>query len=426
MSSLLIEGGRPLSGTLDVEGNKNAALPLLAACLLTTEECVLTNMPRIGDVEVMAGLLSELGAEIQGLGTTTIRVRCTAIKTSEPSRELVGKLRGSVLLLGPLLARTGRAILGMPGGDFPARRSIGTHVEALVHLGARVLPASGHDLEAPDGLHPASMYLDEASVTGTETALLAAATIDGVTEIRHAATEPHVVEVCSFLQRMGAGITGAGSSTIRIEGSSRLKGVAHQLNGDYIEAGSWAVVAAVTGGEIAVRGARAQDVEGIAFVLKRMNVACEFSDGVMTIQKSKPVAAGRITTGLWPSFPSDFVSLVTVLATQADGRTLIHDWMYELRLFALEQLSGMRADLFLCDPHRIIVTGPSSLKGRKLDSRDLRSGMALIAAGLAAEGQSRLSPLETVERGYGDLVDRLKRLGAQVEQVEQRLPKGAA
>ena len=421
MSSLLIEGGRPISGTIEVEGNKNAALPLLAACLLTTEECVLTNMPRIGDVEVMAKLLREIGADVQGLGTTTVRVRCPHIKTSEPASELVGRLRGSVLLLGPLLARTGRAILGMPGGDFPARRTIGTHIDALVNLGATVLPSTGHALEAPNGLHPASMYLDEASVTGTETALLAAAMIDGVTEIRHAATEPHVVEVCEFLQSMGVGITGAGSSTIRVEGTTRPRGATHELHGDYIEAGSWAVVAAVTGGEIEVHGARAEDVEGIAFVLKRMNVACTFEDGLMTIQKSRPIAAGRITTGLWPSFPSDFVSLVTVLATQADGRTLIHDWMYELRLFALEQLSGMRADLFLCDPHRIIVTGPSKLKGRKLDSRDLRSGMALIAAGLAAEGQSRLSPLETVERGYGQLVDRLKMLGAQVEQVEQRM-----
>jgi UDP-N-acetylglucosamine 1-carboxyvinyltransferase len=420
MSSLLIEGGRRISGKIAVEGNKNAALPLLAACLLTSEECVLTNMPRIGDVEVMAKLLMEVGADVQGLGTTTIRVRCRNITTSEPSSAMVGKLRGSVLLLGPLLARTGRAILGMPGGDFPARRTIGTHVDALVALGARVLPSSGHALEAPDGLRAASMYLDEASVTGTETAVLAAAMIEGVTEIRHAATEPHVVEVCEFLSSMGVGVTGAGSSTIRVEGCRHPKGATHRLNGDYIEAGSWAVVAAVTGGEIEVRGARAEDVEGIAFVLKRMKVACTYDDGLMTIQKSKPAAAGRITTGLWPSFPSDFVSLITVLATQAEGRTLVHDWMYELRLFALEQLSGMRADLFLCDPHRIIVTGPSPLKGRKLDSRDLRSGMALIAAGLAAEGQSRLSPVETVERGYGQLVERLKALGAQVEQVEQR------
>ena len=252
-------------------------------------------------------------------------------------------------------------------------------------------------------------------------ALLAAALIDGETEIRHAATEPHVVEVCEFLQKMGVGVTGAGSSTLRVQGRKHLNGASHRLNGDYIEAGSWAVVAAVTGGEIEVHGARADDVEGIAFVLKRMKVECSFEDGLLTIEESTPVAAGRITTGLWPSFPSDFVSLITVLATQATGRTLVHDWMYELRLFALEQLSGMRAELFLCDPHRIIVTGPSKLKGKKLDSRDLRSGMALIAAGLAAEGESRLSPLETVERGYGQLVERLKSLGAQVEQVEQRI-----
>jgi UDP-N-acetylglucosamine 1-carboxyvinyltransferase len=228
--------------------------------------------------------------------------------------------------------------------------------------------------------------------------------------------------VCEFLQSMGVGVTGGGSSTIRVEGTRRPRGATHRLNGDYIEAGSWGVVAAVTGGEIEVRGARAQDVECIAFVLNRMKVPCTFEDGLFTIEESTPVAAGRITTGLWPSFPSDFVSLVTVLATQAEGRTLILDWMYELRLFPLEQLSGMRADLFLCDPHRIIVTGPSKLRGRKLDSRDLRSGMALIAAGLAAEGQSRISPLETVERGYGRLVERLKMLGAQVEQVEQRMP----
>ena len=293
MSTLLIEGGRPISGRIEVEGNKNAALPLLAACLLTTEECILTNMPRIGDVEVMAKLLTNLGADVHGIGTTTVRVRCRNILTSEPNSELVGRLRGSVLLLGPLLARTGRAILGMPGGDFPARRTIGTHVDALVALGATVLPSSGYAFEALDGLHTASMYLDEASVTGTETALLAAATIEGITEIRHAATEPHVVELCEFLQAMGVGISGAGSSTIRVEGTSRPSGAAHALNGDYIEAGSWAVVAAVTGGELEVRGARAADVEGIAFVLTRMKVACTFEDDLMIVSRSKPVAGGQ-------------------------------------------------------------------------------------------------------------------------------------
>jgi UDP-N-acetylglucosamine 1-carboxyvinyltransferase len=259
------------------------------------------------------------------------------------------------------------------------------------------------------------MYLYEASVTGTETALLAAAAAPGLTEIRHAACEPHVVELCLFLSKMGANVTGIGTTTIRIEGIERLRGAQHHLWGDYIEAGSWAVVAAVTRGAIDVRGARPEDIEVVAAVLKRLNVECSM-DGDR-VEPSVPEAAGRITTGLWPGFPSDLVSLVTVLATQAEGRTLVHDWLYELRLFALEQLSGMRADLFLCDPHRIIATGRRQLRGRALDSRDLRSGMALIAAALAAEGESRLSPLETVERGYAQLVERLRGLGAQVERV---------
>jgi len=418
MSTLIIEGGRRLEGTVEVEGNKNSALPLLAACLLTTEECVLTNVPRIGDVEVMARLLLDLGAEVDGIGSTTLRIRCPEVKKDDPDGALVGRLRGSVLLLGPLLARRGRARLAPPGGDFPARRTITMHLQALEAMGARALDGPGHQLEAPKGLTAASMYLYEASVTGTETALLAAAAAPGVSEIRHAACEPHVAELCVFLQELGVGITGGGTSTIRIEGGTRLHGATHQLWGDYVEAGSWAVVAAVTGGDIQVRGARAQDMEVVACVLKRMGVDCSTDGGdVFTVNKSKPVAAGRVTTGLWPGFPSDLISLMTVLATQADGQTLIHDWMYELRLFALEQLSGMRADLFLCDPHRIIVTGPRKLRGRSLDSRDIRSGMALIAGALAAEGQSKLAPLETVERGYGRLVERLQALGANVTRL---------
>jgi UDP-N-acetylglucosamine 1-carboxyvinyltransferase len=224
-----------------------------------------------------------------------------------------------------------------------------------------------------------------------------------------------VVELCRFLQRMGVGLEGAGTSTIRVEGIPRRRGAAHRLDGDYIEAGSWAVVAAVTGGEVNVSGVRALDMEPITAVLKRMKLQCDVRDESFTVLPSKTEAIRNLTTGLWPGFPSDMVSLVTVLATQADGRTLIHDWMYELRLFALEQLSGMRSDLFLCDPHRIVVSGPTKLRGRALDSRDLRSGMALIAAALAAEGRSALSPLETVERGYADVVGRLQALGAAVE-----------
>ena len=417
MSTLLIEGGHPLSGTVDVEGNKNAALPLLVACLLTTEECVLSNMPRIGDVEVMARLLLDLGADVEGIGSTTLRVRCPHVVKDEPDGTLVGRLRGSVLLLGPLLARRGRACLAPPGGDFPARRTIFTHLEALGAMGARVVRGRGHELEVLDGLKPTSIYLFEASVTGTETALLAAAAASGVSEIRHAACEPHVVELCAFLEKLGVGIRGAGTTTIRVEGGMKLHGAEHRLWGDYIEAGSWAVVAAVTGGEIEIHGARAEDMEVVAAVLKRLHVECVMDGETFRVDRSQPQSAGRITTGLWPGFPSDLVSLVTVLATQAEGRTLVHDWLYELRLFALEQLSGMAADLFLCDPHRIIVTGPRRLRGRPLDSRDLRSGMALIAAGLAAEGQSRLSPLEMVERGYGRLVERLQKLEAKVTRL---------
>jgi UDP-N-acetylglucosamine 1-carboxyvinyltransferase len=419
MSSLLIEGGRRLRGRIEVGGNKNAALPLLAACLLTDRECVLTNVPRIADVAVMAQLLEDLGATVEGVGTTTLKVRCDSIQKVEPDPALVGRLRGSVLLMGPLLARCGRVRLVPPGGDFPTRRTISTHLEALVAMGARTIDDGAHTLEAPDGLKATSLYLEEASVTGTETAVLAAAAADGVTELRHAACEPHVVELCRFLKHLGVGITGEGTSTIRVEGGTRLGGTEYRLGGDYIEAGSWAVVAAVTGGAVEVAGARAEDIEVVAAVLERMGVKCEFEDGLFRAEARKLVATRRITTGLWPGFPSDLVSLVTVLATQAEGRTLVHDWMYELRLFALEQLSGMRADLFLCDPHRIIVTGATPLRGRTLDSRDLRSGMALIAAALAAEGESSVAPLETVERGYAQLVQNLRGLGASVERGDR-------
>ena len=418
MATLRIEGGRRLSGAVTVEGNKNAALPLIAACLLTDQECVLENVPRIRDVEVLLQIITGLGADVKGAGTSTLRIQCKTVTTERPDPVLVGKLRGSVLLLGPLLARRGAARLAPPGGDFPTRRTISTHLQALMALGAMLVDEPGHSLDAPDGLTGASFYLDEASVTGTETAVLAAAAARGRTEIRHAAMEPHVVELCEFLRSMGVPIEGIGTSTIRVEGPARCKGATHRLQGDYVEAGSWGVVAAITGGEITVTGAREQDMEVIAAPLRQMDLQCTYVGERFTVGPSSLTAARRITTGLWPGFPSDMVSLVTVLATQADGRTLVHDWLYELRLFALEQLSAMRADLFLCDPHRIIVSGPKKLRGRLLDARDLRSGMALIAAALAAEGESRVTPVETVERGYASLVGRLRSLGARVEREE--------
>ena len=417
MSTLIIEGGQRLHGRLDVEGNKNAALPLIAACLLTPDECVLSNVPRIADVEVMCRLLLDLGAEVDGIGTTTLRIKCAEVTKDQPNAALVGRLRGSVLLMGPLLARRGRALIAPPGGDFPTRRTIRTHLEALGHMGVRVGSGPGHVLETPDGLKPASYYLDEASVTGTETALLAAAAAPGRSEIRHAACEPHVEELCHFLQAMGAGIEGGGSPTIRVEGTPSLHGAKRTLWGDYIEAGSWAVVAAITGGSVEVGGARWEDMEVVCSVLKKMNVHCEHDGTLFRAEPRTLINAGRITTGLWPGFPSDLVSLATALATQAAGATLVHDWLYELRLYSLEQVAAMGADLFLCDPHRIIVTGPRLLRGKSLDSRDIRSGMALIAAALAAHGQSRVEPLETVERGYSRLVERLHSVGAQVARV---------
>jgi UDP-N-acetylglucosamine 1-carboxyvinyltransferase len=414
VSTLIVEGGHRLEGRVEVDGNKNAALPLLAACLLTEKPCILRNIPRIRDVAVMAQLLESLGAEVEGVGTETLRVCCAKVTSDEPDPTLVGRLRGSVLLLGPLLARRGRAKLQEPGGDFPSRRSIATHVQALLAMGARQVPGAEHILEAPDGLKGASIYLDEASVTGTETGLLAAASAVGASEIRHAACEPHVVQLSRFLADMGVGLEGAGSPTLRVEGAARLSGAEAELDGDYIQAGSWAVVGAITGGDIDVTGVRCEHVEGIATALRTLGVRCELEEGRLGVRKSLLEASGRITTGVWPGFPTDMVSLITVLATQAKGSTLIHDWMYELRLFALEQLSGMGADLFLCDPHRIIVNGPSRLRARSLDSRDLRSGMAVIAAGLAADGETEVAPLETVERGYAQLVERLRSLGAKV------------
>ena len=414
-STLVVEGGYRLDGQVQVEGNKNSALPLLAACLLTEQRCVLTNVPRIQDVQVMIQLLEGLGAHIEGVGTTTLSIQCKDIVTNEPDPQLVGRLRGSVLLVGPLLGRLGSARLAPPGGDFPARRTLAAHLQALRAMGVRDAQIDGYELHADNGLRAASIYLEEASVTGTETAILAAAAANGMTEIRHAAMEPHVVELCVFLRAMGVEITGAGTPVIRIIGGGPVGGAAHELDGDYIEAGSWAVVAGITGGEVEIAGARVRDLEPVTTILGQMNLRCDITDERLRVTPSSLQGVRQVTTAPWPGFPSDMVSLVSVLATQSEGRTLIHDWMYELRLFALEQLSGMGANLFLCDPHRMIIDGPRALNGRNLDTRDLRSGMALIAAALTAKGESRIGPLETVERGYANLVERLRSLGAKVE-----------
>src|SRR5688500_12008948 len=297
MASLRIEGGRRLSGKVSVEGNKNSALPLLAACLLTDEACVLTNVARLRDGEVLIEIMRGLGVTADGVGTSTLRIKCASITSDRPDPVLVGRLRGSVLLLGPLLARRGSARLAEPGGDFPARRTISTHLQALQAMGAVPLDEPGHGLSVPGGLTGASMYLDEASVTGTETALLAAAAARGRTEIRHAAMEPHVVELCRFLQAMGVSIEGEGTPTIRVEAPARCRGAQHRLSGDYIEAGSWGVVAAITGGDIVVSGARREDMEVVAAPWKKKGLRCAHEDDRFTVEPSTLKATRRLTTG---------------------------------------------------------------------------------------------------------------------------------
>ena len=418
MSTLVIEGGRRIEGRVDVEGNKNAALPLIAACLLTDQWCTLHNMPRIADVEVMARLLLDLGADVEGIGTHDAAHSLREHHQGR-ARQRAGRPPAR---LGAVDGPAARAPRSRHRGAAGRRLSgAAQHQDASRSRSPPWAPCScrapGIVSSCADGLKPASIYLDEASVTGTETALLAAAAAPGTSEIRHAACEPHVVELCEFLRAMGVGITGEGSHTIRVEGLAKPHGAEKTLYGDYIEAGSWAVVGAITGGHIEVGGTRPVDMEVVAAVLTKMGVRCVQDNDVFRVEVKKLVGAGRITTGLWPGFPSDLVSLVTVLATQAEGATLVHDWMYELRLFALEQMSGMGADLFLCDPHRIIVTGPRRLRGKSLDSRDIRSGMALIAAALIADGQSRVEPLETVERGYSRVVERLQKLGGSVSKI---------
>ena len=367
MATLRVEGGRPLSGRIDVEGNKNAALPLIAACLLTRQPCELLNVPRIRDVDVLLDFVVGLGARVEGAGTSSLRMGCERIVTDEPDPTLVGKLRGSVLLLGPLLARSGSARLAPPGGDFPARRTISTHLEALRAMGAVVSDAPGHVLSAPDGLTGASMYLAEASVTGTETALLAAAAARGPQRDptrgdRAACRRALRVPASAGRRHRGAAARRSGSS--RRPGCGRATHAlrrlhrGRQLGGDRGDHGR-----RDRGHRRALarpRGGRCAPAE--------MGLACRYDADRLSISRST-LARGepdhdRPVAGV----PSDMVSLVTVLATQAAGRTLVHDWLYELRLFALEQLSAMRADFFLCDPHRIIVTGPTKLRGRALDT----------------------------------------------------------
>lgn len=418
MSRYVVTGGSALRGTVEAAANKNAVLPIMAATLLTDDECVLTNVPQITDVIVMGNLLRELGARVDGLGSKTLRICCADVRETTLNPELVKRMRAAVTLLAPLLARRGHVRTSHPGGCLIGRRDIGTHLDALTALGARV-EEIGNDfsITAPR-LAGSTIFLDEASVTATENTVMAACLARGHTVIKHAACEPHVEDVCRFLQKMGARIKGIGSNVIRVEGVDELHGTEHRISTDHVDVGTFAVAAAVTGGDIAIRNFVPEQFEMVELVLRRMGVDLEVDGDTLRVHPSELVAARKIATDVWPGFPTDLASVFIVLATQAAGTTLVHDWMYEGRMFFTDKLVQMGAQIVLCDPHRCVVTGSTRLRSRTVYSPDLRAGAALVLAALAADGTSEIHDIEWVERGYESFVDRLSALGARIEKVE--------
>ncbi|MBX7237122.1 MAG: UDP-N-acetylglucosamine 1-carboxyvinyltransferase [Caldilineales bacterium] len=425
----IIEGGRPLQGEVRPAGNKNAALPMLAACLLTDQPVTLHNVPRIGDVGILLELLKHLGVRVLANGGSSITVQADQVTSQNLSPELCQKVRASILLAGPLLGRSGQVELPPPGGDVIGRRRIDTHLLAFEHLGAQVEVDPGNHLirihsHDPRGLHPADILLDEASVTATENALMAAAAIRGRTVIRNAASEPHVQNLCQMLCGMGAQIDGIGSNCLTIQGDGHLHGGEFTIWPDLIEVGSFLGLGAVTPGELRIKGVNPSDLRMVLHVFQqRLGVNCwlEEDDLVVGEQQELRVAADvggavpKIDDGPWPHFPADLLSVALVAATQAQGTVLIHEKMFESRLFFVDKLITMGARIILCDPHRAVVVGPSRLYGQSLSSPDIRAGMALVMAALAAEGVSTIANVNQIDRGYERLEEKLLALGAAIE-----------
>ena len=428
MSSFRIQGGHPLRGEVVPSGNKNAALPLLAACLLIEEPVLLRNLPDIGDVHTMRALMESLGVSIETVDLHACRVDARAVSARALDPELCRKMRASVLLAGPLTARAGQASLPPPGGDVIGRRRVDTHLLALHEMGAEYDYSGGEfHLRAPRGLHGADVLLDEASVTATENAVMAAVTARGQTVIRNAASEPHVQDLCHFLNRMGASIENIGSNTLRIEGVARLRGGEYTIGPDYLEVVSFIGAAAVTGGELRIRKAAPEHLGMVRLVLGRLGVewTIEGDDIIVPSNQSLTVVPdlrGRIpqiSVMPWPSFPTDLMSMAIVVATKASGTVLFHDWMFEGRMFFIDKLVSMGARIVLCDPHRCIVQGPTQLVGEQLESPDIRAGLALVLAALAAEGSSEIRNIRQIERGYERIDEKLRQLGAQIERIDE-------
>ncbi|PKL06322.1 MAG: UDP-N-acetylglucosamine 1-carboxyvinyltransferase [Spirochaetae bacterium HGW-Spirochaetae-9] len=425
MYKYIVEGGHPVKGRVVASGNKNAALPCLAASVLASSPVTLRNIPEIEDVAVMIEVLKHLGAKVEHPGPNEWLIDPSTISRQDVPAEQSRKVRASILFAGPLLARYGQAILPPPGGDTIGRRRIDTHLLALQELGARITMDGVLRFSAPK-LVGAHIFLDEASVTGTENAIMAAVLAEGKTVLRNAASEPHVEDLCLMLNAMGARIQGVGSNMLIIEGVSELKGVDYRIGPDYMEIGSFIGLAAVTHGEITIDGIDQDDLPPLKVGFGRLGISWEVKGDSLFVpsnqlMKVSPDLGGqipKIDDSPWPGFPPDLTSIMVVVATQTEGTALIHEKMFESRMFFVDKLIGMGAHIVLCDPHRAVVSGPARLSGALLVSPDVRAGMAMVIAALCADGVSTIQNVYQIERGYEKITERLKKLGAHIERSE--------
>jgi UDP-N-acetylglucosamine 1-carboxyvinyltransferase len=431
MEKFIIEGGSPLSGTIAPAGNKNAALPALAASLLTTQEVVLRNIPRIRDVEAMTELLSRLGASVEWRDENVVAVRADQVSHTDVDPGWAERIRASFLLAGPLLARFGEAEMPPPGGDVIGRRRLDPHLDAFRALGADVQYDRGYLLRARDGLHACDFFMDEPSVMATENALMAAALTPGSTVIHNAATEPHVQDLARLLMQMGARIEGIGSNRMIVHGQEELGGADYAIGPDYIEIGSFIALAACTGGELRVKDVIQDDLRMTRLAFERLGCRIEFEGGdaivpagqMLRVKDDVGEAISKIEDGPWPAFPADLTSIALAMATQSDGIVLIHEKMFENRLFFVDKLVSMGARVIVCDPHRAVVAGPGRLHGERMESPDIRAGMAMLIAALCAEGTSEIGNIRQIDRGYERIDERLRALGARIERVaSERVP----
>ena len=423
--SFVIEGGRALNGTIRAAGNKNGALPILAACVLTDEPVRLTNVPHIRDVETMMELIADLGADVEWTAMNEVRIHAASLSSHELDAELASRIRASFLLAGPLLARLGRADVPPPGGDVIGRRRLDPHIHALTELGARIDLNGLYEMRT-DGLRGTHIFLDEASVMATENAVMAASLTPGETVIGNAACEPHVQDLCRFLVSLGARIEGIASNVLRIEGVDKLRGGAWSIAPDHIEVCSFVGLAAVTGGAVTIEDVVPEDLRPIVPALARVGVRVEMrerslhvpADQELVVQDDLGGQIPKVEDGPWPAFPADLTSIALAVATQARGTILIFEKMFENRLFFVDKLVSMGARIILCDPHRAVVTGPAQLFGQQMASPDIRAGMAMLIASLCAEGTSTIGNVGEIDRGYERIDERLRALGAQIERTE--------